>query len=350
MGRFSGSIGSGSTLGGRARLVFCAMLAALIAISMSGCATIISGTRQKIDIKSEQGGANVEIYNIRDKKVFESKNLPETARLKRGAGYFKSSEYVVKMSKEGSDTLKTTIESNVNLIPYLGNIYTGGIIGMVIVDPASGAMWRLDADILEADFDKGVINKYPRTDLWSTVRYSLPMGNMPNWVAIGLEYGNIWGNNVFCGIGIDGGFGQKKFTRTTIDSWTGEVIYAGRGVNEEILLGGGFSLGGVYDLPVEGLKLAYGGAAGYWWVSWVDGNNNEIESRNFLAPFVKLRWKFLELSYRGLIGTWDKEGESYCVYGECFDSGDSGFGWNNHQISIGVYFEGNKRWKPKDKR
>jgi len=333
MNKVIGSISS--RLGSRARLVFGAIGLAAMAISMSGCATIISGTRQKVDVISEQEGAKVEIYNIRDKKVFESKNLPETARLKRGAGYFKSSEYSVKISREGSDTLTTTIESNVNLIPYLGNIYTGGIIGMVIVDPASGAMWKLDADILEADFDKGVINKYPRTDWYSEVMYALPIGSSQT-LNVSAENGLVWNNGMFFGAVLE--------------------FYEGDGDKRGgFLLGGGFNLGYIYDLPVEDLKLVFGGAAGFWYAedarydydrddTWGNLQDLDTYSYNFLAPSIKLRWKFLELSYKGFLG----------LYEECIDNnGDdakTGFGWNIHQISLGVYFEGNKRWKPKDKR
>jgi len=314
---------------GRARLIFGVMAAALMAISMSGCATIISGTRQKIDIRSEQEGASVVIDNIRDKKVFESKNLPETARLKRGAGYFKSSEYSVKMSKEGYDTLTATIESNVNLIPYLGNIYTGGLIGMIIIDPASGAMWKLDADILEADFDKGIINRYPRTDGYFAARYMVPVG-------VDLEWGSVWGKGMFFGIDIGGGINNSM---------------EGFGVGG--FLGGGFSLGSTYDLLVADLKLVYGGSAGFWYGSGPASSNknnpdpyyssmdNSYDEIAFLGPFVRLRWKFLELSYRGLLSLHQEDLVT--------DDSKHGIGWNS-QISLGVYFESNKRWKPKDKR
>jgi len=340
-------------VGGRARLIFGAMLAALIAISMSGCATVLSGTRQNIDIDSEQEGAEVVINNIRGNKVFESKSLPETAHLKRGAGYFKASEYVVKISKEGGDTLTATIESKVNLIPYLGNIYSGGLIGMVLVDPATGAMWELDAEVLVADFDEGVIKRYPRKDVYYSGRYVLPLSGIP-WFNMRLEYGWVWNSGLF--YGTEFSFGYLSYGDLN-DQTKKEAGYNG-------IIGGGLNLGGTYDLPVENLKLVYGGAAGVWYVCEYEmgkvpdryGSNlgpwKGYDNYNFLAPFVGLRWKNFEISYRGLVGLYDEIKENLVddQYGNLRD-GDtdrkSGFGWNHHQISLGYYFEENKRWKPK---
>lgn len=37
---------------------------------------------------------------------------------------------------------------------YFGNILLGGFLGMVIIDPATGAMWELDTEYVFESFEK----------------------------------------------------------------------------------------------------------------------------------------------------------------------------------------------------
>jgi hypothetical protein len=55
---------------------------------------------------------------------------------------------------------------------------------------------------------------------------------------------------------------------------------------------------------------------------------------NFFGPIVKLRWNFIELTYRGLLGI--NEGWFYDEYN------GNVINWG-HQIMIGIYFETSKR-------
>jgi hypothetical protein len=66
--------------------------------------------------------------------------------LKAGAGYFSRAEYQVKLSSPGFDEKIIPVTFKLNGW-YLGNILIGGLIGMLIVDPASGAMWRIDNEV-----------------------------------------------------------------------------------------------------------------------------------------------------------------------------------------------------------
>lgn len=62
---------------------------------------------------------------------------------------------------------------------------------------------------------------------------------------------------------------------------------------------------------------------------------------DFLAPFIKLRWKNLELTYRGLLGFWEETHNGYRDYNYYRES-DNGFDWNQ-QLMLGLYFATNKR-------
>ena len=62
--------------------------------------------------------------------------------LKSGAGYFDGEKYSVKYSKEGYNDGLSVIDSSLSGW-YIGNLLFGGIVGLLIVDPATGAMWKL---------------------------------------------------------------------------------------------------------------------------------------------------------------------------------------------------------------
>ena len=178
-------------------------------------------------------------------------------------------------------------------------------------------------------------------DHYFTVKYAMPWGGLPPAApgTINLEGGWIWGNGTFFGIDLNAGVGEDA-TYKNGEKWG-------------MILGGGFNFGGVYDLPVENLQLVFGGAVGFWWVDdeynyerYIDDGRYGYYSSggeyktdyNFLAPFIRLRWNYIELSYRGLLGIRDH----YYASSDYGDD-DGGFGWNNHQVMIGVYFATSKR-------
>ena len=63
--------------------------------------------------------------------------------LKSGAGFFQKESYQVRFELAGYEVRSIPVECRVNGW-YWGNILLGGVIGMLIVDPATGAMYKLD--------------------------------------------------------------------------------------------------------------------------------------------------------------------------------------------------------------
>ena len=56
---------------------------------------------------------------------------------------------IVALTYKGTETRKINVECKLNGW-YFGNLIIGGLIGMLIVDPATGAMYRLESkDIYE---------------------------------------------------------------------------------------------------------------------------------------------------------------------------------------------------------
>lgn len=62
---------------------------------------------------------------------------PHTLRLESGYGFFAPAKYDII-----TDTGITKIQAEIDPW-YFGNFLFGGIVGLLIVDPATGAMWEL---------------------------------------------------------------------------------------------------------------------------------------------------------------------------------------------------------------
>ena len=111
------------------------------ALVFSGCATIVARSSQEITITSVPEGAAVKINNKSGAAV-HSGNTPLTVTLKKGRGYFKAERYTVHIAKDGYHARDVTVEGAVNGW-YFGNVLFGGLIGLLAVDPATGAMYTL---------------------------------------------------------------------------------------------------------------------------------------------------------------------------------------------------------------
>lgn len=111
------------------------------ALTMTGCASIFSGSTQTLTFKSVPDTANITITNKLGEKIHTG-STPATVTLKRGNGYFKPAGYQVTFSKEGFQTKTVQVKATVNGW-YIANIIFGGLIGFLIVDPITGAMYTL---------------------------------------------------------------------------------------------------------------------------------------------------------------------------------------------------------------
>lgn len=120
-----------------------ALIPAALAI-LSGCASIISDSQYPVSISSTPAGANFEVRN-RAGQVIHSGTTPGSVTLKSGAGYFKGEVYTIAFRKEGFTAEQTTLNTSLDGW-YWGNILFGGLIGMLAVDPATGAMYKLPED------------------------------------------------------------------------------------------------------------------------------------------------------------------------------------------------------------
>jgi len=109
---------------------------------LTGCASIVSKSDYPVRISSQPEEAEISIKNRAGENVFSGKT-PTTINLKAGAGFFKGENYTVTFEKDGYTPHTAQIERGVDGWYIAGNLVFGGLIGWLIVDPATGAMWTL---------------------------------------------------------------------------------------------------------------------------------------------------------------------------------------------------------------
>ena len=121
---------------------------------LTGCASIVSKTSWPITINSSPSEAKI---SIKDKKGIEiyTGSTPATLKLKSGAGFFSKARYQVTFEKAGYEKKVVPVEFKLNGW-YWGNIIFGGPLGLLIIDPVSGAMFKLETEFLNETLTKSV--------------------------------------------------------------------------------------------------------------------------------------------------------------------------------------------------
>ncbi len=131
----------------------CGLVALMAFAGGTGCATIIKGTRQSVSVFATPADAKVTIYDGSG-SVVTSQAPPVTVSLPRGRGYFSSGEYRVQIEKPGYTPAVITISGSLNGWYIVGNLFIGGLIGWLVVDPLTGAMWDLQPKTVNANLAK----------------------------------------------------------------------------------------------------------------------------------------------------------------------------------------------------
>lgn len=112
-------------------------------LTVTGCATIVGQSEYPVVFDTEPSGARI-VVTDRDGGLMYKGGTPVTLTLNSSAGYFRRASYDVTASKDGFEPATGLLTARVDSV-YFCNIFFGGLIGMLIVDPATGAMYRLPA-------------------------------------------------------------------------------------------------------------------------------------------------------------------------------------------------------------
>jgi hypothetical protein len=114
---------------------------------LGGCATIVHSGPRAISVASTPPGARVSIYDRADTLV-QTSTTPFIAELPTRYGYFKGQNYRLVFDLPQHASAEVRLQSTLSGW-YLGNLVFGGLIGMLIVDPLTGAMYNLTPDKID---------------------------------------------------------------------------------------------------------------------------------------------------------------------------------------------------------
>jgi len=138
---------------------FVTVILMTVVFFFSSCASIATRSIYPLSINSTPSEAKISITDKKGKEIF-SGNTPAVVQLKAGAGFFVKAEYQVKFSSLGYEDKIVPITFSLDGW-YFGNIFFGGLIGMLIVDPATGAMWKIDTEFLNETLRQSSTSNVP---------------------------------------------------------------------------------------------------------------------------------------------------------------------------------------------
>lgn len=127
------------------------LVLALITMGMmSGCATIVGEKTQRVQIDSNPSGAE---FSVKDEKgtIIAQGRTPQGITLEKSVGsYFGKKSYEITLTKEGLKPVTLPLKASANGWYVAGNLFFGGLIGWLIVDPFNGGMYTLHPETINA--------------------------------------------------------------------------------------------------------------------------------------------------------------------------------------------------------
>ena len=114
----------------------------VLALAFTSCSSIVHRGKQDVKIKS-QPGANIVIKDNFGNTIIEGEEQL-SVKLDRAKGFFEKGNYVIEVTKEGYKPVTMSLTGEMNKGSYIvGNLFSWQILGWLIVDPLTGAMWTL---------------------------------------------------------------------------------------------------------------------------------------------------------------------------------------------------------------
>lgn len=126
------------------QIAFFALATAMLGLG-TGCASIVNGGKKKVTFNTEPSGAQMKLTNATGQTVAEG-NTPLTVQLRRGQKYFKGEVFQLAICKAGYQDVTKELHATLNGW-YFGNFGFGGLLGLLVVDPLTGAMWTLPKEV-----------------------------------------------------------------------------------------------------------------------------------------------------------------------------------------------------------
>ena len=110
------------------------------------CATVLHSGPEPVTITSEPPEAHVTITNLRTQQLLVRANTPVVTPLARHGGYMRPARYQIVVEKPGYQPYVILLEAELEK-QYFGNFVLGGPLGLLVIDPLTGAMYALPSRI-----------------------------------------------------------------------------------------------------------------------------------------------------------------------------------------------------------
>ncbi|MBM0106035.1 hypothetical protein JM946_14980 [Steroidobacter sp. S1-65] len=136
----------------------CALAMGMVGASLfaGGCASIVHNGNRSIEIATQPPGATASIRKtgggVMD--VVSVSKTPCIVSLDPKGGYFKGQSYTLRLELDGYKTTELELTPKMSGW-YWGNLLFGGLIGMLAVDPATGAMWNIEPEKVDQKLRSG---------------------------------------------------------------------------------------------------------------------------------------------------------------------------------------------------
>lgn len=124
----------------------------LSTLILSSCASILSKSTYPFTLNTNPSGVNVKIKDNKGMEIYNGTS-PATVNLKASNGFFKKASYTVHISEEGYKEQTLPINFKIDGW-YFGNLLLGGVVGMLIVDPATGAMYKIEEEYMNINLSQ----------------------------------------------------------------------------------------------------------------------------------------------------------------------------------------------------
>lgn len=128
----------------RSMRLFVLLIMACSITVLSGCASIVSDTRYPVAVESNTSG-ELTVEDRQGTRHYKGET-PANVTLSASQGFFRPARYEATLVTDDGSTVTESFRATLDPW-YIGNVVFGGAIGLLIVDPATGAMWKLRPNV-----------------------------------------------------------------------------------------------------------------------------------------------------------------------------------------------------------
>ena len=114
-------------------------------LMLSSCASMFSESEYPVHIDSVPSKMEIVVTDIDGDIVYRGKT-PTVVELDAGAGYFVRARYTVRLYDGGKAVGERKIDSSIDGW-YFANWFGPTLFGFLVIDPITGAMWKLDENV-----------------------------------------------------------------------------------------------------------------------------------------------------------------------------------------------------------